>query len=114
MVKFQDGPAASKSLMLGRSPLFLRVTVGLSGELDALDQLADRPHKDESIFAYQRVGESGRLHVLGTRNGRRFGQWYSTATYRLCETQPDDVVLRDTGRWRVWCEEQMKAVANGC
>lgn len=118
MTKFQDGPAAGQLLELRRAPTFLRVVRDPTyasaackrgrSEWDALDQLDDAPRPGEVLLAYRKVGDEGSMHLLGTRNGRRFGRWIVRATYRLCEAQPDDSVMRDTGRWRAWCQEQMK------
>jgi hypothetical protein len=105
MTSFHDGPANGKTLTLKRAPLFLRVTVGQDGKIDALDQLDDAPMPDEKILVYRRRGEAGSLHIDGRdKRGRRFGEWYAYGEYDLFAEQPADEILRNNQRWRNWCE----------
>lgn len=103
MTRFTDGPAKDSTLMLKRAPFFLRVTES-SGKFDALDQPGDTPNLDESLRAYKLTTEPAMCHV---NMGRKGGGFYPLAEYRLIENQPPDDVMRDTKRWRVWCEENI-------
>lgn len=49
MIEFLDGPAGNKTLELRRAPVYLRVVIDADGNIDALDQLDDRPKEDERI-----------------------------------------------------------------
>jgi hypothetical protein len=106
VIRFLDGPGRGHADGLGlrRVPVYLRVVCNrTTGKWDALDQPGDRPADDEAIYAYCREGKVGSLHIDGRdKNGRRFGRWYATADYRLCDPQPDDATLRDAERWRAW------------
>lgn len=106
MSDFLDGPAAGVSLSLRRSPLLLRVVCTSNGDpkWDALDQLSDTPAAGEDIYVYRKVKDDGTVHIDGVRNGKRFGQWLSMATYAVVREQPDDATMRDTAQWRAWCE----------
>lgn len=99
MTHFEDGPAKDKTLMLKRSPLFLRVVT--AGEaIDALDQLEDKPEPHEKIYAYERFGEVGMVHInCGRKN---HGGFFPVATYRMTAHQPEDADMRDTERWKAW------------
>ncbi len=110
---------AHPALQLKRAPLYLRFVrsrfklvpsnrPGLQAQLewDALDQPGDTPADDEDVFATVRT-DSWTVHVDGTRNGRRFGEWWPGASYRLCDAQPTAEILRDAERWRAWCHEQL-------
>jgi len=105
MTKFTDGPAAGKILPLARMPmpLFLRV-VKDGGDIDALDQADDEPKAGEELFAYRKASSDGTVHVDGRdKNGKRFGRWYESCTYALCDNQPSQEVMRGTDSWREWC-----------
>ncbi len=97
---FLDGPAKGQQLMLKHAPLYLRVVADTSGLLpkwDALDDPADRPQSTETLYAYQRVGEPGYLHIRAS-GGR--GGLYRPATYRFCDPQPTEETLRSA--WGAW------------
>lgn len=82
-------------MMLKRSPLFLRVTER-DGKLDALDQLDDKPHESETIYAYERVGEAYACHINATKGGG----FYSMADYKFVVPQPTDKEMRTLDAWR--------------
>jgi hypothetical protein len=100
MTHFEDGPAKDKTLMLKRSPLYLRV-VEVNGAWDALDQLDDRPRPEEKLYAYERVGKVGMVHINTGR--KNHGGLFPMATYRFISDQPDDADMRDSERWRQRC-----------
>ena len=108
MTTFKDGPAQGRHLMLRRGPVFLRVTRDRAGECDALDQLDDSPRPDEQMTVYRLTERPGICH-LSTRGkgGKRFGGIFVRANYALCETQPDDSIMRDNALWASWCNAQM-------
>lgn len=95
-------------LNLERAPRFLRFVMQGSkwDTLDALDQPDDAPRDGEKCYAAEQV-DSTNVHFSGYRNGKRFGEWRKTATYKLVEDQPAQEVMRDWEQWKVWCEEQM-------
>lgn len=84
--------------MLRRAVKFLRV-VESGGKFDALDQLTDTPRPEETIYAYEVVGEVGMMHL----NKRGGGGFYPIATYRLVTSQPTDAQMRRNDAWRDWC-----------
>jgi hypothetical protein len=108
MTTFLDGPAKDAVLMLKRSPLLLRVVRDPRGEWDALDQLDDTPRAEESIAVYARRGEAGSVHICSRgRRGAGSG-WFSAATYLHVAAPPPEAVLRDTARWREWCQDEAR------
>lgn len=106
MTEFQDGPAQGHHLLLKRAPLYLRVVSG-SGDWDALDQLADTPDDQETIYAYERVGKAGNCHLRYGGRDRHLSGFYVMASYRLVSEQPSDAEMRDTAAWRAWCRMQV-------
>lgn len=109
MIQFLDGPAKGQLLILERLPHFLRAVRSVDGAWDALDQIDDEPRPDEAIYAYVMVGEPGIMHVDGRRDGKRWSRTSKTATYRLCEHQPSDGVMRTAEFWRAWCHKHAKS-----
>ena len=110
MTDFTNGPAKGKILELTRvpMPLFLRVTQGIEGDIDALDKLEDTPTADEILFAYKKIADKGTVHIDGRdKQGKRFGRWYNPCTYALVEQQPDQATMRDKTKWQAWCTEQV-------
>lgn len=95
MTRFIDGPAAGKTLMLKRAPLFLRVTQR-GDDWDALDQLDDQPAADEEIHVYRLQGQPGSVHM---NFGRCRGGLFTTAEYAYFSPQPTDAELRTTAAW---------------
>lgn len=104
MIRFLDGPAAGKSLVLRRAPLFLRVVQAPGGRLDALDQLSDEPQAGERVYVYVKAEDRGHVHLL--MSPRSASGWYAMADYRLHAEQPTDNEARDTERWRAWAMAQ--------
>ncbi len=109
MVKFQDGPAAGETLALRRVPKVLRVVCkrercGRLNNWDALNELEDEPESSESIFVYIRRDDLGvsKYHLL--LNPRRLSGWYFNASYSFLAVQPADEIMRDTAKWRTWCD----------
>ena len=102
--RFIDGPAASVNLNLRRAPVFLRVTFGLSGVWDALDEAGDTPRPDEVVYAYVLATKPGMCHMSGrTPGGKRWGEARMTGEYRFIPDQPRGAALLDTTAWRAWC-----------
>ena len=111
MTSFKDGPAAGKSLLLKRSPQFLRV-VEADGEFDALDLIEDRPRPRETCYAYELVEARGMMHLnMRDRKGKRCCGWYAVADYRLVEPQPEQAVMCDTAKWQAWALAEAEARA---
>jgi hypothetical protein len=102
MTTFLDGPAKGKTLMLRRTPKYLRVVVDQDGAVDALDQLEDAPRPDERVFAYILQENKGSVHL---NMGRGRGGFYTLAGYKLISPQPDDTLLRANAAWRRWTVE---------
>lgn len=105
MTHFEDGPAKDKTLMLKRAPRFLRV-VEENGQFDALDQLDDEPRPNENIYAYERVGEVGMIHINAGR--KNHGGLFTMATYRYIKDQPKDINMRNRDQWQLWCKKKEK------
>lgn len=103
MSRFVDGPAEGKSLLLRRAPKLLRVTRSDAGEIDALDQLDDRPKPNETITVYERVTTPSTVHI----NMRGGCGRYQIADYRQTSRQPDDATARSTAAWRAWASTYM-------
>lgn len=115
MTIFLDGPAQnngeriagttrrapSTPLLLKRAPHYLRAVQGPDGQWDALDQLSDAPHADETIVAYEMVGEPSFCHI--NRDRRHGGSGiFRGGRYRVVAEQPTDEQLRSTELWRAW------------
>lgn len=109
-VFLSHGGIRGRGLLLKRQPRLLRfVLTGTDwGTLDALDQLDDTPKAGEYVIAAEKRDESS-VHFSGTRNGKRAGWWERAATYESVPDQPPQDVLRDTERWRTWCQERIAA-----
>ena len=100
MIRFLNGPAMGKTLMLKRAPRFLRVVQGNDGEFDALDQVDDSPRDDERIVVYEIKGKPAMVHL---NMGRKGGGWYPVAEYLIVPEQPEDAKVRSTPAWQAWC-----------
>lgn len=72
---------------------------------DALDQLDDLPKSHEEIFVYKLANQPQRVHLKMSK--RSESGFYMMAEYRFVEDQPPDDVLRDTIKWRLWCDKQL-------
>lgn len=104
MTTFQDGPAHGKTLMLKRSPKFLRVVEAAGKqEFDALDQPEDTPAITENIYAYVLDKNLGSCHI---NRGRGCGGFYPICEYRFVEKQPPEASMRDGKAWEDWCATQ--------
>jgi len=107
MINFHEGPAHGKTLLLKRSPIFLRVVIDGNGNIDALDALDDIPADEESIYCYK-VDESkpiSRVHILTGNPGRKGSGWFISADYNYFDEQPADDQMRSTEAWRKWTKE---------
>lgn len=106
MTKFLDGPAVGVVLALSRAPRYLRVVhnsiESYRDGWDALDQLADRPKSDETVYAYRMKGDYGSVHIDYMANGKRKGKTLVTAEYEFIAEQPSQDILRDTTQWQAW------------
>lgn len=104
------------SISLRRTPLYLRFTVvGLHGPWpvwDALDQPGDQPNEGEIMIA-GRLGLKGQVHVDRTVNGRHVGEWWASAIYDVCESQPSQELMGDWEQWQAWCHEQSRMMELG-
>ena len=107
---FQGGFADGKSLLLKRSPLFLRVVKDKKGDIDALDLLEDKPEPDETIMVYRLVKRGGAAFVDGVdKKGKRWGGRFEIASYTVNQSQPSPEVVRDTAKWRAWTQAEAEA-----
>lgn len=114
MTKFEDGPAAGVVLALRRAAYLLRVVQGADGKWDALDQPGDVPAADEKVFVYGLVSNDGGAFIDGRgKDGKRFGFYAVSATYRLFPTQPDDATARDADAWLEWQKARYKDMDQG-
>lgn len=107
MTTFIGGPAKETTLWLRRAPIFLRVVIGPgpASAIDALDQLNDEPRYDESIVVYRKAEDRGTVHINSRdKRGRHTGGLFVSAVYRMVEMQPADATMRNTAKWREWCE----------
>lgn len=120
MIVFLDGPACNvipgtrmyattgaRGLCIRRAPQFLRVTQNSKGEWDALDQLHDEPHSDETVMVYRLVERLGSLHLnMRDKKGRHCGGFFVSAVYQYVSPQPDEATLNETHLWREWAQQQ--------
>lgn len=103
MTTFRDGPAKGQTLMLKRSPIYLRVTE-LLGTWNALDQLADVWEPGEALYCYRLAEKPGYMHVnTGRRPG---GGSYPLSSYELVAEQPPAETMKDNALWREWTNKQ--------
>ncbi len=107
MINFNGGPAGGATLELRRAPLFLRVVIDESDNVDALDQLADKPRPNETVYVYRRTRHDGTMFLCGRSHGRGCRVTaVATYEYYLPVFQEEPVDFRDTTEWRAWCEAQ--------
>lgn len=100
-------PGFANVLLLQRTPVFLRFTLDGKDQWDALDQLDDEPRPDEQVVVAKLAGTTS-LHIDRVVNRRRVGEWIKMLDYEPLAEQPPDEVVRDTVKWRAWCEAQME------
>lgn len=111
-VRLEIGGNIIGHLNLHRTPKMLRFTVvGRDYKtLDALDQLDDEPRDNETLVAAVLVSRD-MVHIDGRdKDGKRFGRWLESVTYRMIESQPPQEVMRDTTRWQEWASETLSAI----
>ena len=106
MTTLTGGPAAGQTLMIRRTPIFLRVVEQVKGRLklggtkwDALDQLEDEPRWNEVVHVYRLVKRGGHVCIRQAKGGGCF----QICEYAYLEPQPPADVLRFNSRWRDWC-----------
>lgn len=106
-----DFPEFGPPLLLARTPKYLRFVRSLAKTWDALDQLDDEPKDEETIIVGVLDGYTS-LHIdrVDPKTRRRVGEWVKMLTYKLPPAQPPEDVVRDTAKWRAWCEEQIAKV----
>lgn len=107
---FKDGPAQGVALSLARTPILLRVVSDPGGSFDALDLLTDVCEDEEVPYLYVLTGTPSTAFVDGVRNGRRFGERRSLATYAYSEVQPGRDVMSDNAKWTAWCLDHRDAM----
>jgi hypothetical protein len=109
MLKLLDGPVEGV-YMCKRAPLFLRAVVdSKSGEKDVLNQLDDKPKATEQVFVYQRVGESGWVHLKMTKRSQ--SGFYALGEYRYLQSVYGEG-LREETAWRQWVSGQLGGKVN--
>lgn len=107
MTKFVNGPAHGATLMLKRAPLYLRVVIDALGKIDALDQLADTPTRDETLACYKATQRGGAIHINSRgKQGQRTGGFFTMAEYAFVDPQPSDAEMRTTAAWHAWTLKQ--------
>lgn len=100
MTRFIDGPAKGVTLMLHRSPVYLRVVRSKDGKWDALDQLYDQPAEDEDVFVYVLTKPPGHAFIDGPKIS---GVW-PIAEYKTLSDKPAASEFRQNKSWALWCE----------
>lgn len=97
-----DGPAQDAALSLRACPVFLRVTIGPGGKVDALDRPGDEPEADEVVYAYRIVPGTWSCAFICGRRPRSASGRYEFGDYRLIDPQPEPEILIDRQRWVEW------------
>lgn len=108
MTTFRGGPLGQFTLLLKRSPDYLRAAAD-GPKRDALDLTGDEPAPGETLYAYRRVGQPGDVHLRirrGWGDPNNVSGWYRVAEYEYVAEQPDQATMRDTAAWRAWCYER--------
>lgn len=105
MTRMIDGPAGPTTLVNGRAPRFLRVTIDQQGAVDCLDQLEDTARDTEQIYIYELVPgtNTGVALVRMARPATCVSMAMGDYTHRA---DVDGEQLRDTEAWRTWCRAQ--------
>lgn len=104
MLTLIDGPAKG-TYLCRRAPVYLRAVINATGEMDALDQVDDKPADDESIYVYERDGEAGTVHLY---YGGNKGAWYATGRYHYLPDVIGDNA-RDNAAWQSWATARAAA-----
>jgi hypothetical protein len=102
---FFDGPAAGTRLELRRAPLYLRVVINGQGEIDALDQLEDKPEPTEIIHVYRMSANLGGGFCCSRGKGGGCRQ-FNVNEYKSHTEQPTDDEARDSEKWKAWVTKQ--------
>lgn len=105
MTRFFDGPAKGKTLMLKRTPIFLRVVTD-GKTWDALNDLTDTIGPKETAFAYKIKGQAGWCHIRASKGD---GGFYGMATYAMITDQPTQATMRDNAKWVAWVQAKADA-----
>lgn len=109
MTTFVDGPAKGRTLMLKRSPKYLRVTEAAGKqEFDALDQVNDKPEITEHLYAYVVSKTLGTAHLKMGGKSKSASGFYPIVEYSFLPVQPTDAIMRSNERWQEWCEAMLK------
>ena len=104
MLTLIDGPCKA-ILNCRRAPLYLRAVIDRDGNIDALDQINDKPADDERVHVYQLQGDVTTAH-LNFGGGR--GRFEQFGTY-LHRPDVDGEALRDNARWQEWAQAQVSS-----
>jgi hypothetical protein len=93
---------------LDRMCIYLRFTIrGTDGNtLDALNEISDTVEAGEYIIPAKIDGRIGTMHIDGVRDGRRFAEWKTFATYKPIDCPLTQEQLADNEQWAVWCDSQ--------
>ena len=123
MLSLLDGPCKG-TFMVKRAPIFLRAVAKPVllprepddeegqirtdlGEADVLDQLEDTPADGEQVFIYERMGNSGWIHLQARgQDGKKISGYYATGQYKY-RPDVDGERFRDNNRWREWVSERV-------
>jgi len=110
MNTFLDGPAAGVILQVRRTPILLRVVLGLSGKWDALDQPDDSPTPDEQVFVYILTEAPLNYHLCIRGKNRAAAGWYQAGKYKLLVPQPPESSVRSNQKWSEWCDAHRESL----
>lgn len=105
MTTFKNGPADGQTLMLKRTPIYLRVTLKQkAGKIiaDALNEIGDTPQDDEELFAY--IVTARPVAHVHMNCGRGRGGFFPIVQYTFIEEQPSDEIMRDQAAWEKWVD----------
>ena len=108
-VTLKDAGPTLPPLNIGRVPIYLRFTITNDDPktLDCLNEEDDQAFKGEVIIPAKMDGRVGAMHVDGTRNGRRFGEWHKFATYKPIECPLTQEQLADKEAWGQWVDAEV-------
>jgi hypothetical protein len=117
MTSFIDGPCKGQSMLIKRSPLYMRVTMRNhlgKVQIDALDQLNDTPMPSEVCFAYRIAPDEeqmsfGSVHIKCSGSAKSASGFYKVVSYAFVKEQPAQDVMRNNELWRNWCNKMMEA-----
>lgn len=98
MTTFTNGPAKGQTLLLRRSPVYLRVVFD-SRNFDALDQPDDEPRRNERVYIYELQETKGHVFL----DGPKCRGCFAIASYSMVLNPPNEATMRDTDAWAQWC-----------